>query len=68
LLQKEFLTENSESYYKPREHLLLSKHLKVVTISCETREDVEIPHILKILGAHGVPSRKIVIQSEDEED
>lgn len=65
--EQQLVFEPDESY-NPSEQLLVSKHLKVVTILCQTREDEEIPHILKILGAHGVLSKQIVIQSMDEEN
>ncbi|KAM0833496.1 hypothetical protein ACQ4PT_064225 [Festuca glaucescens] len=41
---------------------IISKHLKVVKIICDAKEDARVHHILKVLFTHGVPSEQIDIQ------
>lgn len=56
----------TDANYEASEQTLQSKHLKAVKIICETKEDVIIDSILKILCAHGVPSDQINIDTDIE--
>jgi hypothetical protein len=55
--------ETDESY-NPKEHFLVSKHLKVVEIYCREEEEM-ICKILKILGIHGVTPTQINIKHDN---
>ncbi|XP_051191614.1 F-box/LRR-repeat protein 25-like [Lolium perenne] len=59
--QEQHVIETDESY-NSSDQSFLSKHLKVVKIIGDTKEDPRVHHILKFFCTHGVPSEKIHIQ------
>ncbi|KAM0853205.1 hypothetical protein ACQ4PT_051233 [Festuca glaucescens] len=59
--EEQLVTETDESYNSSVPSII-SKHLKVVKIICDTKEDARVHHILKIFRTHGVPTEQIDIQ------